>query len=150
MDVHIRYAEEDDVARATQLLELLNIESIRPAFQHTTTTTALAIAKGEVHVAVVGGEVVGVMRLCHRLPNTFEIQALSIDPEHQRLGIGRQLFLEAVSHALSARARGIYVGTMDDFHVEDFYLGLGMEEISDREHIATARFFKYELNETPG
>jgi len=145
MEITIRMAVKADTDRVAELFNILNIESTPDFYRYRRQHSELAIARSECYVAVIGGDIVGAILLWLKDSETVEVVSLAVDPVRQRCGVGSALVQYALAHARKAGAKRIFLGTEDDYQVADFYLRIGMRDVSDRDQYPTARFFELQL-----
>lgn len=89
------------------------------------------IESGGVFVAEVAGSVRGFAALLPRDDGNSQLDALFVEPEAWRQGIGRALVEYACSAASSSGARSIYV--VGNPHAEAFYQACGFQMLGTKE-----------------
>ncbi len=105
------------------------------------TYTADDIASFEQHFVVACREekVLGFYALRVSSPQTIELEALFIEPDVTRQGIGQQLMREAVVHATALGAHELTI--LSDPHAEPFYASMGAIKFDQRESGSVAGRF---------
>jgi GNAT superfamily N-acetyltransferase len=83
------------------------------------------IAAGGVFVLEQGGAIVGFSAILRREDGDTELDALFVEPEIQRQGIGRKLIEHCAAVARSAGSRALHV--IGNTHAKEFYLSCGFE-----------------------
>ena len=88
--------------------------------------TAEQIRVGGVFVAEVDGAIVGFAAVLPRADGDSELDGLFVDPEQQKIGIGRALVEYCTRFARSQGSRTLHV--VGNSHAEPFYRKCGFEE----------------------
>ena len=83
------------------------------------------IAAGGVFVLEQNGAIVGFSAILPREDGDTELDALFVDPEIQRRGIGRKLIEHCAAVARSAGSSALHV--IGNAHAKEFYLSCGFE-----------------------
>ena len=89
------------------------------------------IARGRVFVSEQDGVVVGFAAVEPRADGESELDALFVDPEMQRRGIGRSLLAHCAKFAQTQGSRALHV--VGHPHAEDFYVACGFNLIGTTE-----------------
>jgi N-acetylglutamate synthase-like GNAT family acetyltransferase len=89
------------------------------------------IARGRVFVSEQDGVVVGFAAVEPRADGESELDALFVDPEMQRRGIGRSLLAHCAKFAQAQGSRALHV--VGNPHAEDFYVACGFNLIGTTE-----------------
>ena len=85
------------------------------------------IAAGGVFVLEREGAIVGFSAILPRADGDTELDALFVDPDMQRQGIGRKLIEHCAAVARSTGSKGLHV--IGNEHAREFYLSCGFEII---------------------
>ena len=91
----------------------------------------LQIASGGVFVAEVAGSIKGFAAILSRQDGSAELDALFVEPELWRQGIGRQLIEHCCFAAKTAGAVELHV--VGNPHAEGFYLASGFKTLGTKE-----------------
>jgi GNAT superfamily N-acetyltransferase len=83
------------------------------------------IAAGGVFVLEQDGAIVGFSAILSRADGDTELDALFVEPQIQRQGIGRKLLEHCATVARSAGSRALHV--IGNAHAKEFYLSCGFE-----------------------
>ncbi len=83
------------------------------------------IAAGGVFVLEQDGAIVGFSAILSRADGDTELDALFVEPQIQRQGIGRKLLEHCAAVARSAGSRALHV--IGNAHAKEFYLSCGFE-----------------------
>lgn len=83
------------------------------------------IAAGGVFVLEHDGAIVGFSAILPREDGDTELDALFVEPDKQRQGIGRKLIEHCAAVARSAGSRSLHV--IGNAHAKEFYLSCGFE-----------------------
>jgi GNAT superfamily N-acetyltransferase len=89
------------------------------------------IAAGQVLVAERGGRILGFAAVLPRGDGDFELDALFVEPDHWRQGIGRALVAGCAEAALAHGASALHV--IGNPHAEGFYSREGFETLGTLE-----------------
>lgn len=104
-DVRVRPATTDDGDRIVALDRVTFSQAVSPGERPAGTADAFArVDPADVLVAEAAGSVVGYLALGHPTPlasnaHVWQVQALAVDPDHGRQGIGRALLRAAAAEA---------------------------------------------------
>lgn len=82
-------------------------------------------------VAESSGTIIGYYALECLTPDEYELEALFVEPEHIRQGVGRELIEHAKSHARGCGAVSIRI--QGDPNAVEFYVAAGGFQIGERE-----------------
>jgi GNAT superfamily N-acetyltransferase len=103
------------------------------------------IEGGGVFVAEIAGAVVGFAAILPRDDGDSELDALFVEPETWRQGIGRALIERCVSAAYAAGAHSIHV--VGNPHAEGFYLSCGFKMLGRKQmRFGTGLLMRRELS----
>jgi GNAT superfamily N-acetyltransferase len=83
------------------------------------------IAAGGVFVLVQDGAIVGFSAILRRADGDTELDALFVEPDIQRRGIGRRLIEHCAEVARATGSRALHV--IGNAHAKEFYLSCGFE-----------------------
>lgn len=67
--------------------------------------------KGDIYLALIGDKIIGVYILVKISEDIVELKNIAVDEKYQHQGIGKQLVLDAISRAITNKAKRIEVGT---------------------------------------
>jgi GNAT superfamily N-acetyltransferase len=93
------------------------------------TITLPTIMAGDVKVAELSGEVVGVVEVMNSALRGIAVLGIFVDPPHWRKGVGRALFEAAVAHARTLKAGAFMIYASPN--AEGFYKRLGAIRIGE-------------------
>jgi len=143
----IREARLSDVDRVTELFDLLNVDAIPWEYRLTPIYVRALVERRQCYIAQIGGNTVGAIHVRPVVFRGLEVESISVDPAFQGRGVGTLLMRHAATVAVETYgANRLLVGSQDDYDAAEFYLRIGMEEISDRAHNPNARFFQQQLD----
>ena len=81
--------------------------------------------------AVDGDSIVGFYTLERRAANSYELEALFVEPEHIGSGVGRSLIQDAVRRLSERGAERLTI--QGDPHATEFYIAAGAKQVGTRE-----------------
>ena len=85
----------------------------------------------ESFAAVDGDSIVGFYTLERRAANSYELEALFVEPEHIGSGVGRSLIQDAVRRLSERGAERLTI--QGDPHATEFYTAAGAKQVGTRE-----------------
>ena len=131
MDIPIRYARPDEADRLTAIAHSAKrhwgyLENWIEQWRQDLTITPEFIARNEVFVAILEGEIVGCCALV-LTDTTAELEHMWIDPKHMGAGVGRALFTHAKQRGQHLQLRALELSA--DPNAEGFYERMGATRI---------------------
>ena len=130
------------MTRTLQISVDLSAEEMEGAIENVMTNLQLALdyPSQSLHLkAVKGREIVGVIQV----KNFWNLCSLFVDPQYQRMGIGRDLLLAAIEHCVPHNDRG-HIRLNSSLNAVAFYEGMGFVFFEDGErHAATMPMIHY-------